>query len=305
MPQALPVLVNARAGSAEHDPEALTQRFKSLGIEADVRVARDGDHLRALAKEAASTSPPTIVAGGGDGTISTVAAVLAGSEITLGILPLGTLNHFARDLGLPLDLDGAARVVATGTAKAVDLGDVNGRTFLNNSSLGIYPGIVRDREKQRRELGRHKWHALFWATMTVLRRSPFLAVRLKVDGEEATRRTPFVFVGNNAYQIEGFALGQRPTLDAGVLSLYLTQRRSRMQLAGLGLRALFGRLRQANDFEALTARSIRVETRHSRLLVALDGELAVMQTPLDYSLRPGALRVLVPASLARTPPEPA
>jgi len=294
----LPVLINATAGPAAHDPALLERRFRSLGIRADVKVARDGEHLVALAEEAARANPPAIVAGGGDGTISAVASVIAGSDIALGILPLGTLNHFARDLGLPLDLDGATRVIATGTATAVDLGDVNGRTFLNNSSLGLYPGIVRDREKQRSR-GRQKWHALFWATMTVLRRSPFLSVRLKVDGEEALRRTPFVFVGNNPYQMEGFAMGTRPRLDGGELSLYLTQRRSRWKLLGLGMRALFGQLRQVRDFEALTARSIRVETRHRRLVVALDGELAVMEAPLDYTLRPGALRVLVPASYAR------
>jgi diacylglycerol kinase family enzyme len=300
----LPVLVNATAGLAAHDPALLERRFRSLGIRADVKIARDGDHLLRLAEAAARSNPRAIVAGGGDGTISTVASVIAGSDIALGILPLGTLNHFARDLGLPLDLDGAVRVIATGTSTAVDLGDVNGRTFLNNSSLGLYPGIVRDREKQRSR-GRQKWHALFWATMTALRRSPFLSVRLKVDGEEALRRTPFVFVGNNPYQMEGFAMGTRPRLDGGELSLYLTQRRSRWKLLGLGLRALFGQLRQVRDFEALTARTIRVETRHRRLVVALDGELAVMDAPLDYTVRPGALLVLVPSSHARATQEAA
>ena len=304
MPPPLPVLVNAAAGLAAHDPALLEQRFRSLGIHADVQVARNGEHLVALAEQAARSNPPMIVAGGGDGTLSAVAAVLASSDITLGILPLGTLNHFARDLGLPLDLDGAARVIAAGTATTVDIGDVNGRTFLNNSSLGLYPGIVRDREKQRSR-GRQKWHALFWATMTVLRRSPFLWVRIKVDGEEALRRTPFVFVGNNPYNMEGFAMGTRQRLDSGELSLYLTQRRSRFKLLGLGLRALFGRLAQVRDFEALTARAIRVETHHRRLLVALDGELAVMEAPLDYTLRPRALRVLVPAALAGAPLKPA
>ncbi len=187
-------------------------------------------------------------------------------------------------------------MIVTGTPMQVDLGEVNGRTFLNNSSLGLYPGIVHDREKQRRQLGRSKWHALFWATMTVLRRSPFLSVRLNIDGEEAVRRTPFVFIGNNIYDMEGFDMGKRERLGAGLLSIYSTQRRSRLKLVGLGLRALFGQLRQLKDFEALTARNIRVETRRRRMLVAIDGELTVMDTPLDYSSRPGALRVLVPAS---------
>jgi diacylglycerol kinase family enzyme len=290
----VPVILNATAGGGRaHEPDAIRERFASLGMPVEMLVARDGAHLLDIAEEQARKNPPLLVAGGGDGTMSTVASVLAGSDTALGVLPLGTFNHFAKDLGVPLDLGDAVRTVVTGSARSVDIGDVNGRTFLNNSSLGLYPDIVHERVKLQRRLGHGKFRAMFWATLTALRRTPFLAATLRVDGERKSLRAPFVFIGNNVYLMEGFDIGSRERLDAGVLSVYLTTRRDRWALVILGLRALFGRLRQAKDFAALTAHGVRIETRHRRLLVATDGEVALMNTPLDYSIRPGALRVIL------------
>jgi diacylglycerol kinase family enzyme len=236
-----------------------------------------------------------VVGGGGDGTMNAVACACAGTRTAMGVLPLGTLNHFAKDLGIPLALDDAALTIAANHQAAIDVAEVNGRIFINNSSLGLYPELVRVRDNQRRRLGRSKWHALFWATLTVLRRHPMLDVRLAVDGETEQRRTPLVFIGNNEYEVEGFHIGRRPRLDAGKLSIYLTRRRGRRGLLGLALRALIGTLHQARDFEALTAQGVKIETRHKALPVAADGEVAVMTTPLDYRIRPKDLRVIVPA----------
>ena len=154
--------------------------------------------------------PGVIVAGGGDGTVSTVAAALVDTDICLGVLPLGTLNHFAKDLGLPLDLEAAVRCIATGVTSRVDVGEVNGRVFVNNSSLGLYPDIVRDREQQQKRFGRGKWHALLRASIAALRRYPFLQVSLAVEGRERAYRTPFVFIGNNAYRMEGLTMASGP-----------------------------------------------------------------------------------------------
>jgi diacylglycerol kinase family enzyme len=234
------------------------------------------------------------VAGGGDGTINAVASEIVGTDRLLGVLPLGTLNHFAKDLKIPLDLEGAASNILDGQAAQVDVGEVNGRIFLNNSSLGLYPSIVRHREKQQERLGRGKWPAFIWATLTVLRRYPFLSVRLSTDKEEMLRRTPFIFVGNNEYEMESFNVGARSCLDAGQLSLYTAQRTGRLGLLRFAIRALFGGLRDENDFDAVCTKEVFVETRRSRLRVATDGEVTVMNTPLHYRVRPGALRVLVP-----------
>jgi len=175
------------------------------------------------------------------------------------------------------------------------VGEVNGQIFINNSSLGLYPRIVHRRDKLQEREGSGKWSAFFRASLAVLRRYPFLRVRLNADGQEIERKTPFVLVGNNEYRMESLQMGVRAHLDAGRLSLYVAHRTGRLGLLRLAVRALFGRLRQAKDFDALGAQEIRVETRRpKRLPVATDGEVNVMTTPLHYRVLPGALRVIVP-----------
>jgi diacylglycerol kinase family enzyme len=292
--RAIAVIVNA--GSGNGNGAALAERvaglFEVAGASAHVLLARNGAELATLIETALARRPDVIVAGGGDGTVSTVAAALAGGTTALGVLPLGTLNHFAKDLGLPLELAEAVALIASGATRRIDVGEVNGRIFINNSSLGLYPDIVHDRERQRRRLGRGKWPALVWASVAALRRFPFLSVRLAVDGSERRRRTPFVFIGNNAYRMEGFAIGERETLDSGRLSLYVGQRAGRLRLLLLALRALVGRLKQARDFDAMLASEIVVESRHRRLRVATDGEITVMTPPLRYRIRPATLLVV-------------
>jgi diacylglycerol kinase family enzyme len=214
--------------------------------------------------------------------------------VAYGVLPLGTLNHFAKDLGVPLNLDLAVANIASGGHVRVDVGEVNGRVFLNNSSLGLYPDIVRDREQQQSRLGRGKWLAFAWAALAALRRYPFLSVRLSVNGEEHARRTPFVFIGNNEYLMQGFNIGARARLNGGMLSLYVAQRPSRLGLVRLAWHALSGTLAQQRDFDVLLAPELAIDTRHKRMRVATDGEVTVMETPLTYRMRAGALIVIVP-----------
>ncbi|TMH74868.1 MAG: sphingosine kinase [Betaproteobacteria bacterium] len=291
-----PLLINPRSGGGFSDDDAkrLVERFRKAGAEPQLHVARSHDDMLGIARRLVKERAPLIIGGGGDGTVNALASVLAGSDTALGVLPLGTLNHFARDLGIPVGLDAAVDALVKGKRKAVDVGEVNGRVFVNNSSIGLYPEIVRRREKQRRRLGRSKWHAMLWAMHTVLRGDPFLDLALELDGVTQHRRTPFVFVGNNVYQMEGFYIGLRERLDCGVLSVYVTQRHRRARLMLLALRALFGRLHQARDFEARTTRELRIESRHKRLLVATDGEVAPLDMPLEYRIRPGALQVIAP-----------
>jgi diacylglycerol kinase family enzyme len=248
------------------------------------------------ARKAVGDGVGIVVAGGGDGTINAVASAVAGSATALGVLPLGTLNHFAKDLGVPLEPDEAVRNVAQGRQLRVDVGEVNGKIFLNNSSLGLYPDIVHEREKQQRRLGRGKWPAAVWATIAALRRYPFLKVRL-TDGArqvEVARSTPFVFIGNNEYSMEGLSIGGRASLSDGKLSLYVAQRPGRLGLLRFAWRALFGRLAQERDFDIMLSDKFDIGTRHRHLRVATDGEVNIMATPLHYRIRPGALTVLVP-----------
>jgi diacylglycerol kinase family enzyme len=292
------VIVNTSSGLGGHSQsigEALRERFRAHGIDADILMTRRDDDIRELARRACERHPGgVLVAAGGDGTVSSVADVAHRSGCVLGVIPLGTLNHFARDMGIPLDVDEAIRAIAAGRRVEVDVGQVNGASFINNSSLGLYPKIVRGREWQQRRLRRPKRTAMLWAILATLRRAPLLKLQLEVGGGEQVCASPFVFIGNNDYTMEGFHIGKRARLDGGKLSIYTTTRRTAGGLFMLALRALFGRLRQAEDFSETHASSLRVETPRRQMFVATDGEVRLMQTPLEYAILPRALTVMAP-----------
>ncbi|MDQ3714409.1 MAG: diacylglycerol kinase family lipid kinase [Acidobacteriota bacterium] len=299
MPSPIKVIMNAGSGKDEDKDETkkqLVEAFRAGNLDAHFSFAESGEELLEMAEEAASGDYQTIVAAGGDGTISAVAAAIAKTGKTLGVLPFGTLNHFSKDLNIPAELEESVRIIAENHTMEIDIGDVNGQIFINNSSIGLYPQIVRRREKQQHRLGRGKWTAAFWAAIAVMRRYPFLKIKLKIDGEEFLRKTPFIFIGNNEYEMDSFSIGGRKCLDAGNLSIYVLHRTGRMGLVRLALRSLFGKLRQAKDFETFCTDEITIETRRKKLLVAFDGEVKQMETPLHYRIRPNALRVIVPKS---------
>ncbi len=291
------VIVNSHAGSAQAGPNTETLRDRCRAqLNVEIIFVKSGAELVKATRAVIAAGASTIVAGGGDGTISTVAAELIDTSCVLGVLPLGTLNHFAKDLHIPLVLEEALAVIAAGHVAEVDTGDVNGRLFLNNSSLGLYPDMVRSRQQQQRRLGRGKWPAFVTASMMAIRRYPFLMVQLETSESTQLIKTPFIFVGNNAYSMSGFKPGARTTLQDGKLSLYVAQYASRFGLVGLALQALAGRLGQAKDMTARQVHDLTVETHRRRLPVATDGEVTWMQTPLRYRIRPLSLRVLTPAS---------
>jgi diacylglycerol kinase family enzyme len=291
------VILNEASGSSSGSRTALrlAGSLRKAGIEPRVSVVSRGSATTELASQVVREGERTVVAAGGDGTIGAVAEGLAGTDAALGVIPLGTLNHFAKDLGIPVDVDAAIRTIAGGRVVRVDAGEVNGRLFVNNSSIGLYPSIVvKRRRQQKRGLG--KWAALAWAVTVAARRFPYIPVRLTAEGRTIAGSTPFVFVGNNEYEVEGLNLGKRLRLDSGRLWFYMAPHRpTRRDAARLLLRALLGRVRQDRDFAAMTAAEIKVESPLSMLAVALDGEVALMRTPLHYRARPGALRVIVPA----------
>lgn len=293
------LILNPSSGAPGKAPphERLAEIFAAAGLAPRVELVGSGGGVTELARRAVTDGCDPIIAGGGDGTINAVASVVLGTSYTLGVLPLGTFNHFAKDLHIPLDLEAAAGVCLAGHTARVDVGEVNGHLFLNNSGLGLYPSVVRHREHQQESLGRSKWHAFARALYTVMRRYPFLDVRLGVDGRELYRRTPFVFVGNNEYQMESFRLGGRSCLDAGLLSLYVAHRTGRLGLVRFAWSALFGKLDDQPDFDSLCTPEIRIETHRRTLHVSTDGEVNLMSSPLLYRVIPGALRVLVPEPL--------
>jgi diacylglycerol kinase family enzyme len=292
----IPVIINASAGSGHTAERAdeLTKKFESHGLNAEVTLTRNGKEIAQAVQHVLVRKPQLVVAGGGDGTISAVASALTGTGITLGVLPMGTLNHFAKDMQIPLELDAALLAIAAGGVTSIDVGNVNDRIFLNNSSLGLYPDVVRDRERQQRRLGWGKWRAFIWAVFKIFRRNSFIDVRLGIDNRTVRRRVAFIFIGNNEYVMQGFSIGERTSLDQGQIGLYMARHSGRFGLLKLAVLALFGRLRQARDFDAVVVEEVEICSRKKQLRVAIDGEVAIMDTPLCYRIVPKALTVIVP-----------
>jgi diacylglycerol kinase family enzyme len=273
----VPVFLNPRAGGSDQTDTAarVVELFAARGIEAIVMPWR-GDGAVADRVRDAARGATTVVAGGGDGTVSAVASALAGTPVRLGVLPIGTLNHFAKDAGIPLDLEGAVGVIAAGHVVAVDIGEVNGRTFINNCSLGVYPAIVRGREKLQRR-GHGKWLSFLVAAMQTLRQPPRAHVTLDADGQRTACKTTFVMVGNNAYEVLGLNLGGRASLTGGRIVAYLGSSLTELQVVPAGhLRIDIAKLRSVQ--------------------LAVDGEVSMTSLPIECRCRPAALHVLVPGN---------
>ena len=288
------VLLNPRAGTLarmEGDPaERVRAAFAAAGMAADVRPVDPPGLQAAIDDLLRAPEQGPIVVGGGDGTINTAAAALTGTGRVLGILPLGTFNHFAKELGIPLDIEAAARVIAAGSVLERDVADVNGRVFINHSAVGLYPEVLRHRELQQAR-GRSKQMGMLFACIRVLRRFPRFGLRLRVGGDVQTRRTGFVFLSNNRYIIEGYGLRDLAPAEEGRLLLVATRDKTRAGFVWLGLKSLLSRL-GPGDVDAVAFTEATIESRRPRLRVNLDGELAMLAPPLDYRVRPGALRVL-------------
>ena len=292
----VPVVVNRGGGTAtamgDGLRDAIKQAFADAGITTAVHMAEKGavrERIEALRGE------PIIVVGGGDGTLGCAADCLAGSESALGILPLGTRNHLARELGVPLDLVGAARTIASGTARAIDLARVNGHAFVNNASIGLYPSLVRFRDAERERHPLPKWLAALPASYAAVKRIRHHRLRIVVDGSAEEIVTPMLFVGNNRYMLARGRVGEREALDDGKLSVFAVTSRRRLALIGFGLRALAGRADPERDFAMVgEVARLRVEGRSRTVDVAIDGEVHRLAMPLRFASEPGALRVIAP-----------
>jgi diacylglycerol kinase family enzyme len=301
-PQRVCVLLNAFSGKSEGEGRtklraALESAFENHALSAGLEFLTGRD-LRAGAERALQRATggelDAIIVGGGDGTISTVASILAGSGVPLGIIPLGTLNHFAKDLKIPLAIDEAVALIAAGDSRPVDVGEVNGRIFVNNSSIGIYPYLVLDRKRRTGRGGLPKPLALILASLKALRYFPLRRLSIRTSGWTEAYRSPCMFVGNNVYRLSGPSLGTRDRLDEGQLSLYVAKQQSRLALLWLASRSFLGFLDQQRDLRTFNLAAVEISSRHRRLLVAFDGEIETFKSPLQYRIRPGALRVFAP-----------
>ena len=290
------VLINRGGGAVAADPkiaDKVGEAFKRAGLDVEIQLVAGGD-CAVRARAIAERGDELLVVGGGDGTISAAASALVGTETLLGILPLGTLNHFARDLGLPAELGEAAQLIARRPERRVDVAEMNDRIFINNSAIGLYPLMVIDRDEQRKRLGRSKRLAMVVASLRTLARFNHQRLSLTVNDEKERVDTPLLFVGNNDYRIDIGAPGQRESIDDGELSVFVMRKKTRRGLIAASVRALFHRARD-DDMERIDGvQRLRVGSHRSTIPVSLDGEVVRAAPPLDYRIRKQALRVIAP-----------
>ncbi len=286
------VIINQAAGSAKDDGliGQIHQLFLAHGAQVDVLSTKN---LIETTQQLLDDGYLTIVAAGGDGTISAVAGIVAKSgKAKLGVLPLGTLNHFAKDLNIPQEISQAVETIVSGQTVKVDIAQVNHQSFINNSSIGLYPEVVCHREAREQKLG--KWLALAVALAKTLRTYRLHNVTLETDDRQIVRQTPLVFIGNNNYRVEAFGLTNRQSLNQGLLYVYVVRRANRLSLLGLTLRLLLGRIQWDRHFESYPVKTLTIKGGQKSLAVAIDGEAILLELPLCYEIKPLALTVIVP-----------
>ena len=292
-PRPAPIIVNRGGGTAaaagDQLKDNIEKAFSKVGMQVDVRLV-DGDEVASALRELADE--PLVLVGGGDGTLGGAAfeRVESGGG-AMGLLPLGTRNHLARQLGIGPTLEEAAATIAAGNERKIDIGEVNGHGFVNNASIGLYPLMVRSREEQRLP----KWLANVPAAWRALRRFPSHRLRLELDGKPHPVRTSLLFVGNNAYSLDAGRIGERTTLEGGALAVYAVAPRGRLALLTTALRILAGRGDEQRDFAAVAeAEAVNVSSDAQSLDVAVDGEVVRLELPLRFRIRPRSLTVLAP-----------
>lgn len=295
------IVLNQSAGTLVGRPlddtvAAIRAAFEARGAEVALTAAEPAactDEIR----RALESDAEMVVVGGGDGTINTAVNMVLPAGKAMGVLPLGTLNLLARDLGTPLDLDEAVHALADGAVRAIDVAEVNGELFLNSSVLGFYPTVVQERERQRRQHHLLKWPAMAAAMAKAIYRLPMLDVR--IDWGEGPRRvrTPVLAVSNDPYDAAaGSMLVRRSVLDSGKLGVYVARHRDSWAMLRLMGRMVLGTWQQDEELETLTAPHLTVHSRRRRLKMVNDGEVRQMEPPLHYRIRPKALRILAPRS---------
>lgn len=273
---------NPQAGSSV-ERRKLRQLCKRYGITVEKFIPLDANlahHLLPHTKTA-----KTIVAMGGDGTVSAVAGLVAGTRAILAPLPGGTLNHFVKDLGIPDDLELALKNLVRSQVIRVDVATVNSRVFVNNSSIGLYPMSLRERSWLEKYAGK-RLAAVVGSLRALVR---FRTYTVAVDNE--IFQTPFLFVGNNEYDIESVGFARRNVLDGGTLTVFIARTTSRAQLLKLVGLALIGKAGMAPEFDVRRVASFKVQTSKRRLHLSRDGELIVLESPLHFQVHPGALKI--------------
>jgi diacylglycerol kinase family enzyme len=284
---------NPSSGGRMPAPEHAAFRQAMTEGELEVIEIRKGLDIPGAVRERLARGQRLFIAAGGDGTINHVVQSLVHTEAFLGVLPVGTFNHFAKDLGLPLDWREALEVALSGAVKQIDCARINDRFFVNNFSMGLYPELVARREEKGRDYPR--WKARLWAAYTTLRKFPHVSLVVETEHHQEVIRTQMFMVSNNSYDLSRIGVeAPRTTLSEGRLSVYWLPHISRRRLMSFAAHYLAGRVREAPGFRSFRTSRMKMSSSKRSLQVGLDGEVLEMQTPLVITTVPQSLLVKVP-----------
>ncbi|HBS49771.1 MAG TPA: diacylglycerol kinase [Rhodobacteraceae bacterium] len=293
------VILNEGAG----DQACLSARLDMLestmsqhGLRADFRVLSGNKNVDpgTVAQEAVQDGYTELVAAGGDGTVAAVAGVAWRSGTSLGVLPMGTFNFFARSLGIPEEMGEAMTVLARGQTRQVELGLMNDLVFLNNASIGLYPAILEQREGIYDRWGRSRLAAYGSVPGVLLGRHRIMRLDIQSDGESHRRRTALAFVCNSAFQLRQYGIEAEDEIAAGKFALLTSRRGDRRDLLRAAWRLARGKPRKTEDFDLIFGREIVIDLGCDRCTTALDGEKREAEPTLRFTKAPGGLAVIVP-----------
>jgi diacylglycerol kinase family enzyme len=283
----IPAFVNPGAGNADEVHAAL----RKAGC-FDIRRVAPGEVTQAV-ESAVASGAERVAAVGGDGTVSAAAAALRGRETALVVIPAGTFNHFARDNAIPTDLDAACAIALSQRTARVDVGLVNGRVFLNTSSVGVYANFVRVRERHEPRLG--YWPASLYALVRTFAHVQPFQVALETDAVQRSYKTPLVFIGIGERELKLPKLGGRVRGGRSGLHVMVVRGRTRARLVALSFEAATRGVRALSrtpHLDTFVLSSCTIDQRHST--VAVDGEVVTMASPLVYGIVARALKIVLP-----------
>ncbi len=293
-PATICVLANPGSGLNSRDAAAIDRAMAVFGPAATLRRWQPDEPLADAVAQALADGFTTIVAAGGDGTVRGVAEALMGREAALGVLPLGTFNFFARGLGLGPDPAEAARALLAGRVHRISVGTVNGRLFLNNASLGLYPLILQTRERAYRRFGRSRLMAYWTVISTLAGARATRRMVIHADGQSHDLRSPLLFVARSAYQLRHYNLGGAEAISADRFVVFLLRDGSRWQMLKAVAKLALGRVEVGREIASFQTAAMEVTPASRRPLVAMDGERERIRAPLRFVIHADALAVIVP-----------
>lgn len=294
------IIFNQNAGSFKklhRDPKEWINEIKRkhsiTNVEFDIRII-PAKEINSIINEFILNKYDVITASGGDGTINGVAALVRHSDSSLGVIPSGTFNHFAKDVGIPLGFEEAVLNLVNGEISNIDYGSVNEKIFLNNSSIGQYPIAVLVREVARKSRKLNKKFAMALAVIRTSIANPLITISTDSKDHMAAIETPLVFIGNNYYDISPLNIGKRNNLTEGKLYAYVSKCKNIFCSLHVANLAFYNQLKLTSKFEQATFTEGTINSKSKRLAVAVDGEIFRMKTPLHYKMNHEALKIILP-----------